>query len=610
MENTQHSSQQRGEEEGPSSPSSSFFGRKGRTFFSLLDLCVERIKKEPWRCLENRSSLVASIPEELRQLILTRTLGSSSSYQRRRYSDKEPLPLRAFLVEGLQSLCLLNAQWVDDSYFATTVAERSCSNLRCLTIKQCLRLSDQTLRAVADGCPKLQELTISGCRGVTDEGVSYLAARCPMITVFLMNGCHRLTSNSLIQIAEHCRNLRVLGVARCNKVMEGLYAIAAACPELRWLDAHLLRAVDDAFIISLVRQCRNLKRLYLSQCKKITDKSMIELANHLSDLEELYLGGCTQLTDHSIVPLMKVCGSIEELNLGACSITDNSLLALSEHCKAPSLRVLILDNVTKTSGHDGLIQVAETFNTHLRKLKLKGVNPSPAAIRAIAKHCTNLRGLLYYHLSLFHLFVLNWSLLTKYADLKLSEAYRLDDACLMEVIQSLGSSLRGLGLDNCFRLSDASVAQIPSFCPRLRSLNLSNGNGQTRTITGATVESFARCDHTALQKLTLERCHDIDDDCLELLVARCEGLVYLNVAFTDVTDSGICNIIKSRSNLRKLDVKGTSVTDEVGECLLSIAKTEEEGTTCNLRYVAGLRATHVSQEMWTRLHQETSFVLI
>ena len=38
-------------------------------------------------------------------------------------------------------------------------------------------MTDEGVRAVAEGCPQLTQLTLSGCTSVTDEGVRFLKER-------------------------------------------------------------------------------------------------------------------------------------------------------------------------------------------------------------------------------------------------------------------------------------------------------------------------------------------------------------------------------------------------------------------------------------------------
>ena len=49
-------------------------------------------------------------------------------------------------------------------------------------------------------------------------------------------------------------------------------------------------------IIDLVRQCRKMKKLFLTANRTICDKDLIAIAKHSSDLEQLDILGTRQVT--------------------------------------------------------------------------------------------------------------------------------------------------------------------------------------------------------------------------------------------------------------------------------------------------------------------------
>nr|GEV59134.1 hypothetical protein [Tanacetum cinerariifolium] len=200
--------------------------------------------------------------------------------------------------------------------------------------------------------------------------------------------CHEpLSNNHMKLIADSCPNLKNLdlsveqnldsevGKLEFNDV--GLQAVGDACIHLVYVDLSGRLRFKEIGIGSLVRSCKKLSTLILTDCVNVTDKSLKIIAEatclkilHLqgcyliSDLgleylangdfkhclDRLYLGKCDRITDNGIIHLKKLV-TLSTLSFDRCGgkITDYGIVALCELPNIKSLNLERLFNITDIS---------------------------------------------------------------------------------------------------------------------------------------------------------------------------------------------------------------------------------------------------------------------
>ena len=79
------------------------------------------------------------------------------------------------------------------------------------------------------------------------------------------------------------------------------------------------KEVDDTVVLSIAKNCPNLKRLSLRGCK-VTDPSVCEVAIHCHKLLLLALAGLHKLTDKCVIALAGNCPYLEELYISGCGM--------------------------------------------------------------------------------------------------------------------------------------------------------------------------------------------------------------------------------------------------------------------------------------------------
>lgn len=81
---------------------------------------------------------------------------------------------------------------------------QNCLKLRSIDIGKC-NITDSVLHTVGIHCPQLKKLSIRGCIKLTDEGIRSIATQCCNLQYFNVQECN-LSYETFTYIREHCRN--------------------------------------------------------------------------------------------------------------------------------------------------------------------------------------------------------------------------------------------------------------------------------------------------------------------------------------------------------------------------------------------------------------------
>jgi len=90
--------------------------------------------------------------------------------------------------------------------------------------------------------------------------------------------------------------------------------------------------VTSAGIVSLARGCRELKTLVIVGIDTVDDAALLAVAENRKQLESLQLSG-TAATDVSISAVVRECPLLSTLLLANCDeLTNASAIAIAQHC--------------------------------------------------------------------------------------------------------------------------------------------------------------------------------------------------------------------------------------------------------------------------------------
>ena len=172
-------------------------------------------------------------------------------------------------------------------------------------------LTDEALQTMIEG-RVLTSVNLSGCRGLTDEGIKTIATSSLVDLSVAMCGL-RLTDESVLAVAANCPSLKRLVIADCKFITDrGLTAIAAGCGSLTELDCSRCPKLTDASVKAVVAGCPSLTKLNLRNCKLLSDEAVTAVAS-LTELHTLRIFGCRKLTNASIEALAD-CATLTTLD--------------------------------------------------------------------------------------------------------------------------------------------------------------------------------------------------------------------------------------------------------------------------------------------------------
>ncbi|VFV18571.1 f-box lrr-repeat protein 14-like [Lynx pardinus] len=241
------------------------------------------------------------------------------------------LLLIAWGLQRLKSLNLRSCRHLSDvgiGHLAgmTRSAAEGCLGLEQLTLQDCQKLTDLSLKHISRGLTGLRLLNLSFCGGISDAGLLHLSHMGSLRSLNLRS-CDNISDTGIMHLAMGSLRLSGLDVSFCDKVGDqSLAYIAQGLDGLKSLSLCSCHISDDG-INRMVRQMHGLRTLNIGQCVRITDKGLELIAEHLSQLTGIDLYGCTRITKRGLeritqLPCLKV------LNLGLWQMTDSEKVSL------------------------------------------------------------------------------------------------------------------------------------------------------------------------------------------------------------------------------------------------------------------------------------------
>jgi F-box/leucine-rich repeat protein 14 len=186
--------------------------------------------------------------------------------------------------------------------------------LEYLGLQDCQRLSDESLKHIAQGLVSLKNLNLSFCISVTDSGLKYLS-KMPKLEELNLRACDNISDIGMAGLAEEgCCGLESLDVSFCEKIGDqALQHISQGLYHLKSLSLSSCQISDEG--LEKLAKMKDLQVLNVGQCSKITDKGLEVLANELINLNSIDLYGCTKISSKGIEIIMKL-PKLKSVNLG------------------------------------------------------------------------------------------------------------------------------------------------------------------------------------------------------------------------------------------------------------------------------------------------------
>ncbi|BAT80045.1 hypothetical protein LR48_Vigan04g014000 [Vigna angularis] len=171
----------------------------------------------------------------------------------------------------------------------------------------------------------LEVLSVAGIQTVCDEFVkNYIVARGQNMKELVLKDCINLTDSSIKVIVEHCPGLQVLDLMNLNRLTDlSVGYLTNSCRVLHTLKLCRNPFSDEALAAFVETTGGSLKELSLNNIKKVGYHTTLSLANHAKNLHSLDLSWCRNLTDNALGLIVDSCLALRLLKLfGLTQVTD------------------------------------------------------------------------------------------------------------------------------------------------------------------------------------------------------------------------------------------------------------------------------------------------
>lgn len=245
----------------------------------------------------------------------------------------------------VERLTLTNCKNLEDAGLMPLVM--SNPYLLALDISGNVKITGDSILAIARNCKRLQGLNISNCKQIdTDEELAEkrrdkpamveLAERCKYIKRLKFNDCSQFKDATVLAFANNCPNILEIDLHSCtligNEPVTALLAKGQSLRELRLANCEL---IDDGAFLSLPSQkiYEHLRILDLTSCTRLTDRAVERIIEVAPRLRNLVLAKCSNITDSAVYAIAKLGKNLHYVHLGHCrNITDDAVKRLVQYC--------------------------------------------------------------------------------------------------------------------------------------------------------------------------------------------------------------------------------------------------------------------------------------
>ncbi|NXA50721.1 DRC6 protein, partial [Nothocercus julius] len=370
----------------------------------------------------------------------------------------------------------------------------------------------------------------------------------PYVLRLNLRGCRSLHWPSFKSISE-CKNLQDLNLSECQGLNDdSMRLISEGCPSLLYLNLSYT-GITNGTLRLLSRSFPNLQYLSLAHCRKFTDKGLQYLGSGRGCHKLIYLdlSGCTQVSVDGFRNIANGCSRIQNLLINDMpTLTDRCIQALAEKCEQ-IMSVVFLD-----SPHLSDTTFRALAECKLVKVSIEGNNRiTDLSFKLMSKCCPYIR-----HIHVADCQKITDAGLKMIAPLKyililnLADCLRIGDGGIKPFVEgSSGATLRELNLNNCVRVTDASVIEIAQRCHNLTYLNLRYCENVTDTgiealgnmsslisidISGTSISDMglgALGCSGKIKELSISECQNISDTGIQKFCQDTKHLEYCHVSY-------------------------------------------------------------------------------
>ena len=187
-------------------------------------------------------------------------------------------------------------------------------SLERLSLQDCQKLSDESLRYISEGLTRVRAVNLSFCASITDTGMKPMSRLASMEELNLRS-CDNISDIGVGYLAEGSVRLQRLDVSFCDRITDASMAhVASGLFNLRSLSMAASK-INDEGIFKISKTLLDLDTLNIGQCTRISDKSLEYIGTHMKNLKSIDLYGCTKLTPAG-TKVLKEYLQLKTMNLG------------------------------------------------------------------------------------------------------------------------------------------------------------------------------------------------------------------------------------------------------------------------------------------------------
>mmetsp|Transcript_30555 Transcript_30555/g.51438 ORF Transcript_30555/g.51438 Transcript_30555/m.51438 type:complete len:534 (-) Transcript_30555:826-2427(-) len=242
----------------------------------------------------------------------------------------------------MTSLAVTLSDHVDNSFLVDLT--RHLPSLQCLDLSFCWKITGEGLLRAAPGFLSLKHLNLSMCQSVSDKLLArVLSHLSKLVSVHLPIETGNAVCEELLR---HSTTLEKLSLPKCSASAKVVKAMVIACSRLSELDLSQALHVDDSVVMSVLSNCKSLKKLDIQGARLVNFESFVQsdsvpecvvptlrsldlshlrldfdgdalrtIARTCTNLEEVFLVRTTGVTSDSIFALFTLCPNLKRIGM-------------------------------------------------------------------------------------------------------------------------------------------------------------------------------------------------------------------------------------------------------------------------------------------------------
>lgn len=180
----------------------------------------------------------------------------------------------------------------------------------------------------------ISSLHISGTYSWQISNRTFKSATFTSLQDVNLSTCRAVTDAGLTSLLKNCADIHTFDITGCDSITNhSIDALARRCTHLLHVTFSVCSWISDCGIGALAQRCPLLQTIDLSYCCGITDVGVTALAVGCHKLRTINLTSCNNLTDAGISALALGCPELRVVVVSDCSaITDECITTLIKYC--------------------------------------------------------------------------------------------------------------------------------------------------------------------------------------------------------------------------------------------------------------------------------------